>query len=267
MYNSLLGNEKNENNQNNVNKFFNGIYIIYWINLEKSVNRRINMENMLCNFTIHNERIFAIDGTIDNNIKSKYFILNNNENYPNYSNTEYAILASHLYTINKFIETYSCNDKYDVCLIFEDDLSLDFKKYWNKSINDIIINAPSDWEIIMLGYFSLKLDYEEYTKWDNEWSALAYLVNRRNINSNCKLDELKIYYNENGNFKWKCNKNDLMVSDNYIFSKFNTYVYKYPYFTFPNNNDSTLHEDHLNYHKIYKNCNYLVWNDIIDKLF
>ena len=53
-----------------------------------------------------------------------------------------------------------------------------------------------------------------------------------------------------------------MVSDNYIFSKVNTYIYKYPYFTFPNDNDSTLHSDHLNYHKIYKNCNYLIWNKL-----
>jgi hypothetical protein len=149
----------------------------------------------------------------------------------------------------------------NVCLICEDDLSLDFIQYWKKPISEIISNAPCDWDIIMLGYFSLKLEYEEYSKWNNEWSAIAYLVNKNNIKD--QFNQLKVF-DDNNNFKWKCNEYDLMVSDNYIFSKFNTYVYKYPYFTFPNNNDSTLHEDHLNYHKIYKSCNYLVLNDILD---
>ena len=70
-----------------------------------------------------------------------------------------------------------------------------------------------------------------------------------------KFDEKYIY-----------NNNDLMVADNYLFFKFNTYVYKYPYFTFPDNNDSTFHDDHLEYHKIYKNCNYLILENYIDKI-
>jgi GR25 family glycosyltransferase involved in LPS biosynthesis len=92
-----------ENSLDNKYNFINDIDKIYWINLEKSVDRRINMENILSNFVISNERIPAIDGTIDNNIKSNYFILDNIDEYPNYSNTEYAILASHLYTINKLL--------------------------------------------------------------------------------------------------------------------------------------------------------------------
>jgi GR25 family glycosyltransferase involved in LPS biosynthesis len=239
-------------------ELINGIDKIYWINLDKSIDRKINMENLLSNFSIPNERISAINSNLDNNIKLNYFKLDKTDKYPKYSNTEYAILASHLYTINKCM-----NDKNNICLVCEDDLSFDFIKYWKYPISDIIKNAPNDWDIIMLGYFSLKLNYEEYSKWNNEWSALSYLVNKNNIKD--KFNELKVYEdNEYKNFKWKCKESDLMVSDNYIFSKFNTYVYKYPYFTFPNNNDSTFHSDHLNYHKIYKNCNYLTLNDIVD---
>ena len=95
-----------------------------------------------------------------------------------------------------------------------------------------------------------------YTKWNNEWSALAYLVNHKSL---YKLDNLK----KNG--KWLCKEKDLMVSDNYIFSKFNTYVYKYPFFTFPDDNDSTFHDDHLNYHKIYKISNYITLENIYDE--
>jgi hypothetical protein len=143
-------------------------------------------------------------------------------------------------------------------MICEDDLSFELINYWKYDINTIISNAPFDWDIIMLGYFSLNLDYkEDYNKWNNEWSALSYLVNKNNIKN--KLEKKKL------NNKWICNHNDIMLSDNYIFSNFNTYIYKYPYFTFPKNNDSTFHEDHLEYHKIYKACNYLVLNNIFDK--
>ena len=278
MYSSLLLSAQLNNVFNSsllaIDKFklINNIDVIYWINLDKSVERKTNMEHILSNFPIHNNRISAVDGTINNDIKNTYFSLDNNSKYyPNYSNTEYAILASHLNAIDKFITE---DNNYEYCLIFEDDLSLDFIQYWNKPISEIINDAPHDWEILMLGYFSLNLNYQhDYSKWNNEWSALSYIVNKKNIKNSNKLKQLKIINidknikkNKN-NFKWKCNEYDLMVSDNYIFSKFNTYVYKYPYFTFPNNNDSTLHSDHLNYHKIYKNNNYLIWNNIIDKLF
>ena len=44
-------------------------------------------------------------------------------------------------------------------------------------------------------------------------------------------------------------------------------VYKYPLFTFNNNNTSTFHKDHDLYQKIYKNLNLLILNDIINKYF
>jgi hypothetical protein len=66
---------------------------------------------------------------------------------------------------------------------------------------------------------------------------------------------------------WKCNSKDIMVSDHYLFTKWNTYVYKYPYFTFPKENNSTLHEDHLSYHYLYKLSNYIVLENILDLLF
>lgn len=229
-------------------KLINNIDYIYWINLESSEMRRNKMIKILDNFSdIKNIRICAIDGNSEKDIHTKYFHCND-KSYPKYSNKEYAILLSHLNTIYKYANTYD-GINYGVGLILEDDLSLDFINYWEKDIKTITDEAPCDWEIIMLGYFSLNLDRKEtYQKWNNEWSAIAYLVNHENIQRICK-------FKNNG--KWICNENDLMVSDNYIFSKFNTYVYNKPYFTFPNDNDSTFHADHLDYHRIYKICNYI----------
>jgi GR25 family glycosyltransferase involved in LPS biosynthesis len=244
-YNSL-------NNSNNHNlSLINNIDKIYWINLEKSIYRKSKMIQILNNFNIKNIRINAYDGGIEENISETYFYSESNI-FPNYSNKEYAILLSHLTAIETYSNSY--DNKYGIALICEDDLSLDFINYWDKDIKTIIDNAPEDWDILMLGYFSVNLNRENlYEKWNNEWSAISYLVNYKTIK---KINNLKL------NKKWICNENDLMVSDNYIFSKFNTYVYKYPYFTFPNNNSSTFHEDHLDYHKIYKISNYITLENI-----
>jgi len=241
----------------NINKksYINNIDIIYWINLDESIKRKNNMIKLLENFDINNVRFKAFDGALENNIAENYFISENNI-YPKYSNKEYAILLSHLSVIETIIKTDDL--KYGVCLVCEDDLSLDFMNYWNIDLKSIIENGPQDWDILMLGYFSLKLNYnEKYSKWNNEWSALSYLINKKNISS--KISNLK------KDDKWLCNEYDLMVSDNYIFSKFNTYVYKYPLMTFPNNNDSTFHEDHLDYHKLYKISNYMTLENMYTK--
>jgi hypothetical protein len=252
------------NNSNNITcitndklKLINNLDRIYWINLAKSIDRNNNMINLLQNIDICNERIEAVDGILEKDIKYKYFYIEN-ENYPNNSNKEYAILLSHLNVIEKYIndDSNSNNNEYGIAMICEDDLSLDFINYWKKDIKTLIHEIPNDWEILMLGYFSLNLKYnDDFNKWNNEWSAISYLVNKKNIKN--KINLLK---KDN---KWICNEN-IMVADNYLFYKFNTYVYKYPYFTFPNDNDSTLHNDHIQYHKIYKMCNYLILENIVE---
>jgi hypothetical protein len=235
----------------------NNIDIILWINLDNSIDRCNNMNNTLNNFKIENKRISAINGDKIKDIKNKYFFSENNI-FPNYTNKEYAVLTSHLNTIEIFSKINSNEIKYNTGLICEDDLSLDFLKYWNCDFKTIIENAPPNWEIIMLGYFSLDLNFtEDYKKWNSEWSAISYLIKYDNLSE--KIEKLK------KDDKWICNEYDVMVSDNYIFSKFNTYVYKYPFFTFPNNNDSTFHKDHVDYHRIYKISNYIVHEKIYEE--
>jgi len=237
-------------------ELINNLDIILWINLDNSLYRYENMNKILNNFNIENKRISAIDGDLIDNVKEKYFFSENNI-FPKYTNKEYAVLASHLNTIEIFSKIKKEQINYNIGLVCEDDLSLDFFKYWNYDFKNIIENSPKDWEIIMIGYFSLDLNFtENYKKWNSEWSAISYLIRYDNLSE--KISKLK------KDDKWICNEYDLMVSDNYIFSKFNTYVYKYPYFTFPNNNDSTFHEDHVDYHRIYKISNYIVHEKIYD---
>jgi len=85
---------------------------------------------------------------------------------------------------------------------------------------------------------------------------MSYVINKKMKE---KLNSLK----RDG--KWIYNDNDILVADNYIYSKFNTYYYKLPYFCNPTDNDSYIHDDHLGYHRIYKNCNYLTLENIYNK--
>jgi len=249
----------------------NNIDYIFWINLDNSVDRKENMINILQNFKIPNIRISAIDGNLISDINKTYYYCKDHPNqFPNFSNKEYAVLLSHLNTIEKFAKMDNSQLKYEIALICEDDLSIDFINYWSIDLKTIIENAPLEWDIIMLGYFSLNLDRKGlYNKWSGEFSAISYLINYNGAKKLCKLkiqnDKNSDENKQNDKELWLCNKDDLMVSDSYIFSKLNTYVYKYPLFTFPENIDSTIHQDHVQYHKIYKNNNYITLENIYEE--
>ncbi len=88
--------------QSKINKYINGIDAIYWINLERSTERRDKMTQMLSYFPVTNIRINANDGK--NDMEDIYNMFQINDT--NYSRTkiEYACLLSHLNTIKIFSE-------------------------------------------------------------------------------------------------------------------------------------------------------------------
>lgn len=205
-------------------KYINGIDIIYWINLDRSIDRKNRMDIMLNNIPIKNQRISAIDGKLET-----YDTIKQKINTPSYTGTlsEYGCLLSHLNTILLFSKS-----TYNIALILEDDASLDFMKYWDKSIQQIIDEAPKDWEIIMLHYCVGPLT-ELYTRHNGyPWSTLAYLINKKS--SILLINEIYL------NGIYNLDNNTQHSSDHYIYNKLITYVYKYPYFIYPDNNDSSI---------------------------
>jgi GR25 family glycosyltransferase involved in LPS biosynthesis len=188
---------------------------------------------------ISNERFSAIDGNNPHTINK---IEHRN---PNEGPNVYACLLSHLESIRKFN-----NSNYDIALILEDDCTLDFKKYWKKSVKEIMNNAPKDWEIIMLSYY---FEGDSHILWDwskmnndytdNEtYSALSYIINKKG--SNKLINE--IYKNDKYTLKQHLSPH----ADRYIFMSLKTYVYKYPMFIYKTENDSTLGhniQEHVNF--------------------
>jgi GR25 family glycosyltransferase involved in LPS biosynthesis len=240
------------NLNNKINEYFDMIDIIYWINLDRSNNRRKNMEYNLKHFTTPNKRIVATDAKLlkDDQLYQKFI----NYGKFNRTKTEYACLHSHLKTIDEF-----SNSPYSIALICEDDLSLEYVKFWDKKISEIINNAPKDWDIIMLNYVTAQKITELYTYNNNGKisSCVSYIINKNSakklINS-IKKDNKYILY-----------KNIFHTADDYIYSLLKTYVYKYPYFTYPDINDSTIEESHVNWAIYTKKIAHKNWQEKYNK--
>lgn len=238
----------------NIN-YMDGLDVIYWINLDRSPDRRKEMTRLFQNpafQTVKVERISAVDGKKPHTVYPyiKYM-------YKQKNDYEYACMLSHLSTIHKFAQT-----TYDVALITEDDVTLEFKPYWRKSIQEVINNAPSDWEVIQLCYIinnarQNPVNFKLYEKniGNKCVSAAAYLI--RNNAAKKLIND--IYNGE----KYELEDYIIHHADCYIFNKLNTYIYKFPYFIYKTNNDSLLHPEDLKHHERSKLKVLQMYKDIV----
>ena len=222
-------------------KYLDGIDCIYWINLDRSIDRKRKMEEMFSNPIFLGkpiQRIEAIDGkttTLHDKMQMKY---------KRNSNLEYACLLSHLKAIKTFSET-DCKN----AIIFEDDVTLEFKPFWKKTLKEIIDNAPPDWEIIQLCYNTTSTLIDDYTLNNykkNYYGPIAcmaaYIIN----NKSAKKFMNKTYNPLNN--KYKLHDYHTHEADHYLYKCLRTYTYKYPYFIYPTENNSTLHPEDLDSH-------------------
>lgn len=224
----------------------NGIDVVYWINLDRSPDRRKSMEKMFKDNAfsgIPQNRISAVDGNNEDNVYDLFTVYNYNV-----GPKEYACTLSHLNAIKQFNES-----KYDVALILEDDCTLELKKYWKKSIREIMENAPDDWEIIMLNYVILPGNDHPFLKWNNDYGSdyteilpsatLSYIINKKGANKIIKMKDNKYIINDNIHH----------VADSYIYKSAKTYCYKYPMFIYPKDNDSYISDGHNNINEYARN--------------
>ena len=214
---------------------------LYWINLERSKNRRNWIEKSFKRLGIHNHtRISAVDakklGTYNFTIPMGYF--------STHSTNEIACTLSHLKCIEK---AYHNKDK--IVIICEDDICFSLLKVINKSINKMINNCNNNWEIIQLGHSNpdeMKLllkEKKEYVNWKRDyWGAFCYVINRKGIN--------KIYNScfKNGKISIKDGYNHRIVADELLFNICKTYTLTKPIVTFKTLG-STLHKSHENWHE------------------
>jgi hypothetical protein len=218
----------------NYSDFFKGIDQIYWINLERAKDRYEKMQNMFQNPIFHNipiERINAFDGLEQDALQ--FFVLNSGSKM---LNIEYACLYSHLNTIKKFTEKQG-NDT-DIALILEDDMTIEYQSSWDKTIQQIMDNAPKDWEVLQITYIIDKTLPEKVYDEKFLWSAGAYLIRKSAAK---KLMNSMVPSIPNGK-KYDLTNYDIHQAD-YLIYTLKTYLYKYPVFIYEFNNVSYLNED------------------------
>jgi GR25 family glycosyltransferase involved in LPS biosynthesis len=211
-----------------------GVDVIYWINLDRSPERRENTEKVLSDPVfqdIPKIRISATDGKKPDEMYQK---LGDYKKQNGITDYEYGCLLSHLDSIKEFSKS-----GFETAIIFEDDVTLEFQPFWKKSIREVANDAPKDWEIIMLWYNVEPngFDNEDYVKFNGQFYTLAYLINKRGAN---RLMEIS-----NGQGKYKLVDDYHHKADYYLYSVLNTYIYKYPYFIYKTDNDSEIHKDHV----------------------
>ena len=219
--------------------FLDGIDIIYWINLDRSPDRRKYMETLFTNpvfRNIPNERIKASDGKLPATVYEKLRL-----QYKQKNDYEYACLLSHLETVHKFSQT-----NHPIALIAEDDITLDFQKYWRKSVREIVAQAPANWEIIQLCYICvhanpLQFDLYEPNMRNKCVSAAAYVIK----NSAAKKIMTTIYVGG----KYTIDPTINHHADCFLFAKLKTYTYKFPLFMYKKQNTSLLHPEDLAEHE------------------
>ena len=213
--------------------YLEGINVIYWINLDRSPDRRKRMKKMFKDPAFKGKkiiRISAVDGKgpdIDQVLNANFDGMQPEK----FTKVEYACTLSHLNTIREFSKS---NDQ--VALIMEDDMTLEYKKYWKKSAKELMDEAPSDWETIQLCINSNTIPRKMYTKQkgDTYFSTGSYIINQAGA---------KKILNKTGSI-YRLNANIGHSADVYLYLIANTYVYKYPFFTYKYETRSTIHQNH-----------------------
>jgi GR25 family glycosyltransferase involved in LPS biosynthesis len=195
---------------------------VYWINLDRSTERRENMLTVLKDPVfdgMSKHRVVAIDGrNPEFKQKVKSWI-----NVPMTDTIqEYACLFSHLKALKQFVKS-----SHSLALILEDDVCLDFKSYWQTTIQKCIQNAPSDWELLQLSYIG-DIPKKLYTPTKLYTGALSYVVNKNGV-----IRFLKQFHLDHKH-----------VSDYVLYDQMKCYTYQYPLFI-STLKDSELHTDHI----------------------
>lgn len=140
-------------------------YKIYYINLDRSTDRRAFMEDQFEKYNATYQRVSAIDGnTLD---MSKY-------KHKNLHKYELACSLSHYKAIKM-----AYDEGNEHALIMEDDCHFGVVKLWKESMTDMLKDAPKDWEIIQL--FTTYVNSRKYSFTSLCSGAICYLINRKGM--------------------------------------------------------------------------------------
>jgi len=234
-----------QNVETNHYKKINGISEILWINLDRSEERRLHMEQELSHIDIPNTRIQAIDGKIEEDL---FQYIYTHDKIPNVNDgstrliTQYEIACtlSHLKAIHHLKTVQG-----DYFLILEDDITFENMKYIPFDLNTIIQESPP-FDILQI--FTNSYDNEKWVGNNSNYArsnlctgTVGYIISRNGINT--ITEKFPIV---NNILQKKIS--ELSLADELLYIHCNSYQYKYALLEMLNK-DSTIHPDHIDFQK------------------
>lgn len=188
-----------------------GLPPIYYINLDKSLDRKKYMEDQFQYWEIEDyTRISGYDGTEDDLsgiLKGKY---------PDQMNSkDVGCCTSHLKAIQHWYETSDS----PCALIMEDDCDLEVIKYWPFTWMDFISKVPFDYDVLQLAIINpSQISMRLHRRFGNDYSTACYLITRHHAK------KLVDYYCKNGKYKLDYNVKPRCCSEHAIYQSGSCYA-------------------------------------------
>lgn len=241
-------------------------YPIYYINMDKNLDRRKRIEEDLFSIQAQSKRIRGFNGYKIQN--TNHDIVDGIEFFNSYSSLtrgEIGCLLSHLITIQTAWDNGDA-----IALVCEDDVSF-FTCQFVPSLNKVVQNVPTDWGILQLyagSQKNCKNKVVQYIPRQDEWSCSCYFISRKGMKQILSV----VKKNNNPNQFHIVPKIQTVEekiphrgeADYYLYGLATTYVVS-PNLLFPDNisNTSTLHTNH---NKIHLNEELRSYNILINFL-
>jgi len=221
----------------------------FWINIDKSTDRKEFMENQFKKYNIENYRVSAItpDDFEDVLVHKPPFFCGNPEclaiNAKN-CKYEFACTCSH---IKACVEALKHDDDY--FMIIEDDIIIPFELDFDKIINELPFDADI-FQMLVLYSPSINALYDKLYKNNIKYikyqpilpSTGMYLISRRGAQ---RL--INLYMNQDDKYDFS-SFNSVKVADMILYSSVTTYVSTIP-LCYPHIQlESEIHPDHINEH-------------------
>ena len=195
---------------------------IFWINLEKDVERRDFMVNEL-NKIEDKFKAFRFEALSPSTLGTDGYICSE-DSLQKSSPEEICCMSSHV----DLIKLASCNTKDDVLFVMEDDVNIKEESF--ERLHDFISTAPSNWEVLQLHHTRLdcrrkKLEYEgiidgRWTAWKKGYYSTAFYAIKRSAIAKF----LNTFYNyKAGKFDYQ-SVGGAIQADNVIYRHLRTYT-------------------------------------------
>ncbi|ATZ80599.1 glycosyltransferase [Bodo saltans virus] len=208
---------------------------IYWINLNRSIDRKDFMESQFEKYKIpYTCRIEAVDG---NNLNSTNYDLFHSTKIKKLNIYEIACTLSHIKALTKCYK-----DGHEYCIIMEDDCDFRYLEFHEKTIIELFNLNNDDIDVIQLITTMNACDLINIKKQLNnqsiikgyKWNTGAYFIKRNAIKKildlNCELTE----------------------ADHYVYNYVNTFYTTIPYFRIGLLYDTLVHETESKHDKLIK---------------